>query len=52
MVKLRANFANADGALFPNEFVNVHLLVNTLTNATWCRARRCSPARREAMCMS
>jgi membrane fusion protein, multidrug efflux system len=34
MVKLRADFANADGALFPNEFVNVHLLVNTLTNAT------------------
>jgi multidrug efflux system membrane fusion protein len=34
MVKLRATFANADGALFPNEFVNVHLLVNTLTGAT------------------
>jgi membrane fusion protein, multidrug efflux system len=34
MVKLRADFVNADGALFPNEFVNVHLLVNTLTNAT------------------
>ncbi len=33
MVKLRANFANADGALFPNEFVNVHLLVNTVQNA-------------------
>ena len=34
MVKLRASFANADGALFPNEFVNVHLLVNTVQNAT------------------
>ena len=34
MVKLRATFANTDGALFPNEFVNVHLLVNTLQNAT------------------
>ncbi len=34
MVKLRALFANADDALFPNEFVNVHLLVNTLQNAT------------------
>jgi multidrug efflux system membrane fusion protein len=33
MVKLRANFTNADGALFPNEFVNVHLLVNTVQNA-------------------
>jgi multidrug efflux system membrane fusion protein len=34
MVKLRADFPNADQALFPNEFVNVHLLVNTLTDAT------------------
>jgi multidrug efflux system membrane fusion protein len=33
MVKLRATFANANGALFPNEFVNIHLLVNTLTDA-------------------
>lgn len=33
MVKLRADFANADTRLFPNEFVNVHLLVDTLTNA-------------------
>lgn len=32
MVKLRADFANADDKLFPNEFVNVHLLVNTLHN--------------------
>ncbi len=30
-VKLRANFPNADQALFPNEFVNAELLVNTLT---------------------
>jgi multidrug efflux system membrane fusion protein len=34
MVKLRADYANADAALFPNEFVNVHLLVDTLQNAT------------------
>ncbi len=33
MVKLRATFTNADGALFPNEFVNIHLLVNTLNDA-------------------
>ena len=33
-VKLRATFANANEALFPNEFVNIHLLVNTLKNAT------------------
>jgi multidrug efflux system membrane fusion protein len=33
-VNLRATFANADAALFPNEFVNIHLLVDTLQNAT------------------
>ena len=33
MVKLRATFANTNERLFPNEFVNVHLLVNTLHNA-------------------
>jgi membrane fusion protein, multidrug efflux system len=33
MVKLRANYANADEGLFPNEFVNVHLLVDTMQNA-------------------
>ena len=29
-VKLRANFDNTDGALFPQQFVNVRLLVQTL----------------------
>jgi len=33
-VKLRALFDNQDGALFPNQFVNVRLLVNTLRNRT------------------
>jgi multidrug efflux system membrane fusion protein len=32
-VKLRALFQNADGALFPNEFVNVALLLDTLHDA-------------------
>ena len=32
-VTLRATFANDDEALFPNEFVNVKLLVSTLQNA-------------------
>jgi multidrug efflux system membrane fusion protein len=32
-VKLRAEFDNADGSLFPNQFVNVQLLVNTLDNS-------------------
>jgi multidrug efflux system membrane fusion protein len=31
-VKLRAMYDNTDGALFPNQFVNVRLLVNTLHN--------------------
>jgi membrane fusion protein, multidrug efflux system len=31
--KLRASFANDDGALFPNQFVNARLLVDTLTGA-------------------
>ncbi len=31
-VKLRAQFDNADAALFPNQFVNVELLVKTLQN--------------------
>jgi len=33
-VKLRANFDNSDGALFPNQFVNVKLRVDTLVDAT------------------
>ncbi len=33
-VKLRALFDNTDAALFPNQFVNVRLLVNTLHNQT------------------
>jgi multidrug efflux system membrane fusion protein len=32
-VKIRALFQNADGALFPNEFVNVALLLDTLHEA-------------------
>ena len=31
-LKLRAQFDNSDGALFPNQFVNAQLLVRTLTN--------------------
>ncbi len=33
-VKLRALFDNKDGALFPNQFVNTRLLVNTLQGVT------------------
>lgn len=33
MVKLRADFLNTDNKLFPNQFVNIHLLVKTLKNA-------------------
>jgi membrane fusion protein, multidrug efflux system len=33
-VKLRAQFDNQDGMLFPNQFVNMQLLVDVLQNAT------------------
>jgi multidrug efflux system membrane fusion protein len=33
-VKMRAMFDNTDNALFPNQFVNIRLLVNTLQNQT------------------
>src|SRR6185312_14587139 len=33
-VKLKAVFPNKDNALFPNQFVNVRLLVDTITNTT------------------
>ncbi|MGN7983337.1 MdtA/MuxA family multidrug efflux RND transporter periplasmic adaptor subunit [Burkholderia sp. 22313] len=33
-VKLRATFANKEGLLFPNQFVNTRLLVDVLRNAT------------------
>jgi multidrug efflux system membrane fusion protein len=33
-VKLRATFDNRSGALFPNQFVNTRLLVNTLDGVT------------------
>jgi len=33
-VKARAQFANQDGALFPNQFVNARLLVKTLKDVT------------------
>jgi multidrug efflux system membrane fusion protein len=32
-VKLRAQFPNPQGQLFPNQFVNVHMIVYTLKNA-------------------
>jgi multidrug efflux system membrane fusion protein len=32
-VKIRAQFDNADNALFPNQFVNARLLIQTLENA-------------------
>jgi membrane fusion protein, multidrug efflux system len=33
-VKLKAQFPNEDGRLFPNQFVNVRMLVDTVRNAT------------------
>jgi len=33
-IKMRATFDNPDGVLFPQQFVNVRLLVDTMTNVT------------------
>src|SRR5277367_3195200 len=33
-IKMRSTFDNPNGALFPNQFVNVRLLVDTMTGAT------------------
>ena len=33
-IKLKASFPNEDNSLFPNQFVNARLLVNTIQNAT------------------
>ena len=38
MVKLRAMFSNGDLSLFPSQFVNVRLLVNTLHDQTYVPA--------------
>ena len=32
--KMKAEFANENGTLFPNQFVNVRMLTQTLTDAT------------------
>ena len=45
-VKIRAQFDNSDGALFPNQFVNAVLLVRTLTNVVTVPTSRSSAARR------
>ena len=44
-VKLRAMFANPDEKLYPNQFVNARLLVNTMTEHG-SRAGACGAARR------
>ena len=38
-VKFKAVFTNDDEALFPNQFINARLLVDTLRGATLCRTR-------------
>jgi multidrug efflux system membrane fusion protein len=37
-VKMRALFDNRDGALFPQQFVNVRLLIDTMKNQVWTPA--------------
>ena len=50
-VKVRAQFDNADNALFPNQFVNAQLLVKTLKMSSPCRPRRSSAARPGTLCL-
>ena len=51
-VKVRAQFDNADNALFPNQFVNARLLVKRCKTPSRCRPRRSSAARPAPMSMS
>ena len=45
-VRLRAVFKNKENELFPNQFVNAHLLVNVHTTPSSClRARSCAAPR-------
>jgi multidrug efflux system membrane fusion protein len=36
-VKAKARFGNADNALFPNQFVNLQLLLRKVSARWWCR---------------
>jgi RND family efflux transporter, MFP subunit len=36
-VKAKARFANEANTLFPNQFVNVRLLLRSIEGASWCR---------------
>ncbi len=52
-VKSKALFSNADSALFPNQFVNLRLLLRTIRAVRWwCRSRRCGtgPTASTSMC--
>ena len=41
-IKMRATFDNPNGALFPQQFVNVRLLVDTLEGRRARAQRRCT----------
>ena len=44
-IKLKAEFANRELQLWPGQFVNVRLLIDTLGRWWWCRPRPCSAGR-------
>ncbi len=50
--KLRATFANPDNSLFPNQFVNARLLVDTLTDVVLAQTRPFNSARTAPSSMS
>ena len=51
-VKARATFDNKNDALFPNQFVNTRLLVNTLQGVTLIPASAIQQNGRRLLCVS
>ena len=49
-IKFKAVFPNTDYSLFPNQFVNVRVLVDTMRDTNWCRRRRSRGIRRARSC--
>ena len=51
-IRMRSTFDNPKGVLFPNQFVNVRLLVDTMTGVTLAPNPAISSGRREILSIS
>jgi multidrug efflux system membrane fusion protein len=51
-VKLKADFANKDGSLFPNQFVNVRLLLDTLSGVVTVPTAAVQQGSKGSVCVS